>query len=456
MTDFMNHLTQMLSTPWVPWIILGVISVGVLLGQVQKTGPSKPLRFSETGWLNALGWFSVLFSPVLILLFLSVLFMLAQVGWKIVTGDTVREGSDNLRWYVLSFVGLLTALGGIIGTPLALLRVWTTERQTKTAEQNHFNEILSKAVENLGAEKTVKRSNGVEKSVPSLEVRTGGILALERLARENPGFHIEVMEVLTAYIRHNVQSYVEYKGEHEGAIRPRDDLVTAFNVLSRRTKAQREIENRDGYQLQLNDTTFSGLVLADYDLSGINFERTNFSGAHLTNLNFEHSNLNSCNFKHARFLKIQMNSASFANTSFQTASLNQMQIPLVKILDGYGQKMKYSFLHRCEVQMPTGSKFLQLDPMHFSSCSFTNEAFSSHGDGAFKKCVFDACDLRNTGISQTQLDSALGTSGCKLDLGLTTPEHWDTIFVDDDEWRAKVELIERAKVELIEEDEILF
>lgn len=448
MTDFMNRLDVFIFHPLtLSFVGFAGLCVLVLVGLTQiKLSKPKPLRFSETGWLNALGWFSVLFSPVLILLFLSVLFMLGQVGWKILTGDTIREGSDNLRWYVLSFVGLLTALGGIIGTPLALLRVWTTERQTKTAEQNHFNEILSKAVENLGAEKTVKRSNGVEKSVPSLEVRTGGILALERLARENPGFHIEVMEVLTAYIRHNVQSYVEYKGEHEGAIRPRDDLVTAFNVLSRRTKAQREIENRDGYQLQLNDTTFSGLVLADYDLSRINFERTNFSGAHLTNLNFEQCNLNSCDFGHARLLKCEINSASFTGTDFQSAKVSEIKVPFDKIHGNYSGKMRYAHLRSCKVQMSEARSYHQLEPIHFSNCRFENEGFLSFDDDALNKCIFDRCDLRGTSISQAHVDSALGTKGCKLDPGLIMPEHWDTYYVNDDEWRAKVELIEENEI----------
>jgi len=402
MTDFMTRLPQMLSTPWVPWIILGVISVGVLLGQVQKTGPSKPLRFSETGWLNALGWFSVLFSPVLILLFLSVLFMLGQVGWKIVTGDTIREGSDNLRWYVLSFVGLLTALGGIIGTPLALLRVWTTERQTKTAEQGHITDRINKAVEGLGATKQVRRQRRNKKSdllyednaenkpdykkpiledvtEPNIEVRVGAIFALERIAQDSLRDHVQIMEILCSYIRDNspapsainkarpdLPNYIggTNKTDHRDIPRLSVDIQIALTVIGRRTRKQREKEMKTGMgTMSLAGCNFQKFIGKNLDFSGLNFSGSWFGEAHLTDCDFS-----GCEFVNATLdggstircvLKdVNASGATFSGrllsgTNFEGANLFQAIFKGAELSENpyYGPKVNLAYTNLVETDL---------------------------------------------------------------------------------------------------------
>ncbi len=97
-----------------------------------RMGKPAPWRPTDKAWLNGIFYFAIAFAPVLLLLLVAVVAMLGLVGWHILASGIATKDPDNLRWYVLSFVGLLTALGGIIGTPLALIRVWTNERQTGT------------------------------------------------------------------------------------------------------------------------------------------------------------------------------------------------------------------------------------------------------------------------------------------------------------------------------------
>ncbi len=80
------------------------------------------------------------------------------------------------------------------------------ERQARTAEQGHITDRITKAVEQLGAEKTVKvQEDGktVERTEPNFEVRLGAIYALERIAEDSERDHIPIMETLCAYIRQN-------------------------------------------------------------------------------------------------------------------------------------------------------------------------------------------------------------------------------------------------------------
>lgn len=113
--------------------------------------------------------------------------------------QTNATDPDATRGAVVALAAVLAAIT-IIGTLIAqAIRVWTSERQTRTLEQGHVTDRLTRAIEQLGAEKTVKRiekdaegadirdAEGrlrvVETTVPNLEVRLGAIYALERIAR---------------------------------------------------------------------------------------------------------------------------------------------------------------------------------------------------------------------------------------------------------------------------------
>ncbi len=106
---------------------------------------------------------------------------------------------DATRGTVVALAAVLAAIT-IIGTLIAqAIRVWTSERQTRTIEQGHVTDRLTRAIKQLGAEKTIKRikkdAEGVdirdaerrlrmvETTVPNLEVRLGALYASKRIAR---------------------------------------------------------------------------------------------------------------------------------------------------------------------------------------------------------------------------------------------------------------------------------
>src|SRR5262249_13348845 len=85
-------------------------------------------------------------------------------------------------------------LAQILGGFALLVGLYFTYKNIKVAEEGKLTERFSKAVELLGSEK--------------LDVRLGGIYALERIARDSLKDHWTVMEVLTAFVRE--QSRKEY------------------------------------------------------------------------------------------------------------------------------------------------------------------------------------------------------------------------------------------------------
>jgi hypothetical protein len=145
----------------------------------------------------------------------------------------------DLRGHFYAIGILITAFAALFTAPLALLKAYINERQTTAAEQGLITDRFTKAVEQLGAEKTVRRvetkplykkdANGewlrdtednpmpatrpdgkplieyesIEETEPDLEARLGAIYALERIAQDSERDHIPVMETLCAYIRQN-------------------------------------------------------------------------------------------------------------------------------------------------------------------------------------------------------------------------------------------------------------
>ena len=152
------------------------------------------------------------------------LWVLAFYAWKLLpisAGllDRMREpdatanaeATRNIAFAIAAFAGMLAVLATV---PFRLVRAWIAERTARVAESNLITDLLNKAVEGLGAEKTVKRTvtreDGTtfvdERTAPNLEVRIGAILTLERIARDNAAEHVRVMDILCAYIRENAKA----------------------------------------------------------------------------------------------------------------------------------------------------------------------------------------------------------------------------------------------------------
>jgi hypothetical protein len=116
--------------------------------------------------------------------------MVNQYRGGALTRDQYTKAVDDYRKTVAQIVA---GVGGLYGLHL----VW---RRTRVAEHNRITDLFTKAIEQLGK---------VEDGEPNIEVRLGGIYALERLAFDSPRDHWTIMEVLSAYIRRNAPWPIE-------------------------------------------------------------------------------------------------------------------------------------------------------------------------------------------------------------------------------------------------------
>jgi hypothetical protein len=308
------------------------------------------------------------------ILFLLALWSSFATLWTQITTPVPESGAP---------LGTSALIAALLGAPFLLWRSLVAQRTVNIAQESHITDLIAKAVEQLGAEKTVKRivktdteTKSEEETVPNLEVRIGAILALERLARQNLGVHVQIMEILTAYIRENAKAkdapklpeppeytpddhegwtkaLYDWRNTHDRAltdIRPREDVQKALSVIGRRSPAQRLAEARwqnldpkarfvfddpppayPDMPANSHDPKKHAIWAENhndwrYTLKGcssyrIDLRRTNLCGADLADLHLAGAKLDEAQIQGARLGKAQMQEASLEESQVQGARL---------------------------------------------------------------------------------------------------------------------------------------
>lgn len=196
---------------------------------------------------------------------------------------------------------LLTLGAGALaaGALLYTARNFTVSRRMfELAGQGQVADRYTRAIEQLGSEK--------------LDVRIGGIYALERIARDSARDHPTVVEVLVAFIReHSGEQWapgsneatsedsttlalLERRGPRPlpaaGQHSARPDVQAALTVIGRRDS----IRDREPIRLanaNLSHAILTGARLAGADLAGAYLTRANLAGADLTGADLTRADL---------------------------------------------------------------------------------------------------------------------------------------------------------------------
>jgi hypothetical protein len=300
-------------------------------------------------------------------------------------------------------------LAGLIGVG-ALLTFWLNSRvyritaQTlRVTEQGHITERYTKAIEQLGSDK--------------LDVRLGGIYALERIAKDFPRDHPTVVEVLSAFVREHShptpttapdptiaevlaallrgrsepaevsQSTSDHSGDYGPnefslSLKPPTDVQAAVTVLGR-------LPQRSGVSRgDLSAALLAGAELTRANLSGAELTRANLSGADLDGADLSGAGLFGADLSGAELEGANLSGAVLIGADLPGAELSRADLP--------------------------GAVLIGAD-------------LSGAGlDGAdLSGANLDEADLREIpDLTQEQLNSADGDAETRLPDGLQRPVHW--------------------------------
>jgi uncharacterized protein YjbI with pentapeptide repeats len=209
-----------------------------------------------------------------------------------VKGSLLQTARDAARGRLLTLGAGLFAAGALLFTA----RNFTLSREGQVTDR------YTKAIEQLGSDK--------------LDVRIGGIYALERVARDSARDHPTVMEVLTAFIREHSHEHSHEQGPPsdpggtdrtvawELARWTRPDVQAAVTVVGRRD-AKRDIQridltNADLTRAILTNADLTRAILAVAILTGARLTGADLTDASLTDARLDHAHLRGASLTDAR------------------------------------------------------------------------------------------------------------------------------------------------------------
>jgi len=222
------------------WLVLGLVGATQFAwGLRQAAVPGLKTRWpSLWRWIASLGNL-----PVMLLLVLwAGLFLLTLYAAYVGLWQATQPAEGTASGSATFGFGLGALVAALLGAPFVIWGTWLKYQTVRFQKEGHMTDRINTAVEQLGAEKTVKRrefrpklktkdgksvlENGnpvedirsdgtplgdwsaIEETVPNIEVRIGAILSLERIAQDSTIHdkgrdHVRVMEILCAYVREN-------------------------------------------------------------------------------------------------------------------------------------------------------------------------------------------------------------------------------------------------------------
>ncbi|WP_405785677.1 pentapeptide repeat-containing protein [Streptomyces sp. NBC_01367] len=222
--------------------------------------------------------------------------------------------------------GMRTALVALGAGALAVAGLFYTHHTLNVAREGHITDRITKAVEQLGS------------SV--LEVRLGGIYALERIMRDSSKDHHAVVQVLAAFVREHgrskpvdpapnrpaISAFLCRLGlmpqnpsqlDHEPA-KLAEDVQAALTVLARRPQG-RGRPHPD--IVDLSGACLRGAHLAGAVLQHANLKETNLECAKLYGARLEHAQMYKAKLAHANLSEAHLEHADLADACLRSAKL---------------------------------------------------------------------------------------------------------------------------------------
>jgi uncharacterized protein YjbI with pentapeptide repeats len=280
-------------------------------------------------WIRQHAWWIV---PALGVLYILVWWLVPLQLYRFTGTDKAAklEAITNTRTALLA---------GLIGVG-ALLTFWLNSRvyrvtaeTLRVTEQGQITERYTKAIEQLGSGK--------------LDVRLGGIYALERIAKDSERDHPTVVEVLSAFVReHSDPVHTEsepsmakvlnafLQGDSQPAVeqpddkpklKPTTDVRAAIAVLgrlpSRLDVPRADLTRADFAGAALYRANLSGFGLSDADLQGAGLMEANLQQANLLWANLRRAYLHGANLQDANLRQAHLEGADLQGANLRQAHL---------------------------------------------------------------------------------------------------------------------------------------
>jgi Pentapeptide repeats (8 copies) len=224
----------------------------------------------------------------------------------------LAQAKNDIRTTVLQTLAGLGIVAGAVAT-------WRTLGVNR---EGQITERFTRAIDQLGSDK--------------LDIRVGGIYALERIARDSKEDHGPIIEILTAFVRQNAPWSSDSSPDDEevawGAIpaHSKADIQAALTVVARRDVS------RDPPDYRLN-------------LSSADLRKANLGNARLDRASFRYSSLENAYFRgaylrHADFFFAHLEDADFTESVLEGADLFEAITSGTRLVDSDVSNVDFSLI----------------------------------------------------------------------------------------------------------------
>jgi uncharacterized protein YjbI with pentapeptide repeats len=352
-----------------------------------------------------------------LVLTLAVVGLLAVVIWvlppALVRPDGPLTAAERLRAENDVRTTLLQAIAGAILLGGLYFTARTLQINTRTLELNREGQIterFTRAIEQLGQQGTEK-----------LDVRLGGIYALERIAATSKEDHGPVMAVLTAFVREQARWHPDIGATPARndtppasepdyvptAVRPRADVQAVVTVLGRRNRDFDE----SGHTLDLSGVDLRGADLRDAHLERINLREAHLEDSDLGSAYLTGALLRGAHLERSILLGAQLGAADLSAAHLEGASLRGARLEDATLggahLEGADladSDLQRAFLSQAHLE-GTNLSYAHLEDAFLPGAHLARAVlYGAHLAGAD---LHDA-DLSETNISRTDLSGARG------------------------------------------------
>ncbi|OEU42165.1 hypothetical protein BGV40_11035 [Methanosarcina sp. Ant1] len=256
---------------------------------------------------------------IAVLLLLLIVVPYADISLRGINNSTVQATLENQSRATLAqiFGGVAIAIGlyytwrriAISEKELKATQknLAITQKNLKVAQESQITERFTRAVDQLGN--------------PAMEIRLGGIYALERIANESENDYWPIMEILTAYVRENSPVKAEIP---EMDTKVKVDIQAILTIIGRRKYTK--IENASDI-IDLRNTYLREAYLPNApNLKKVYFARVDLKGANLSGANFEGAYLGDAKLNGAILIRACLKEANLTGADLQGAILKDANL----------------------------------------------------------------------------------------------------------------------------------
>ena len=312
--------------------------------------------------------------------------------WKWILGGS--EPSEVLR-----NIGLVIV--GILGTALAIWRAMIAADNTKINDRNSFTDTFTKSIEQLGA--------GSEDE-PNIEVRLGGIYALEKLSQVNLEYYQPIIDILASYVRKHTP-IPDLVPEGKETKKPRLDIQAALTVLGRRDVKELEV------RLDLGFACLQGAHLMSAHLMGVKLAGANLYGAHLGNADLRGAYLMDAKLMDAKLMDANLRGANLKGADLRGANLMDAKLMDAKLIAAHliGAHLMGAYLKDADLM------YAHLTGAHLMGANLKGaNLMYAHLEGAhLEGANLEGANLEGATITSEQIKSTRNSHLATLDPKLT-------------------------------------